>query len=124
MFEGNSSYVSIQDDPLSGGLVQFKDYGSELMKRRTEQMEQVKQITTEVASLSKDIKMETFAQGEIVNEIEGNLVKVKGNVKKAEKEAFETEILTRKSKKSLYMLGGIILVLLFMIIYFIWKITK
>lgn len=115
---------SIQEDPLSGNLIQFKDCESELMQRRTEQMEQVKRITTEVASLSNDIKLETFAQGEKVNKIEGNLEKMTTNVKQAEKEAQETEILTRKNKKGLYFLGSIFLFLIFIIVYFISKMIK
>jgi t-SNARE complex subunit (syntaxin) len=121
----NASYFSSShDDPLSGGLIKFKDYGNELMRRRTEQIEQVKKITTDVALLSNDIKLDTFAQGEKMNEIEGNIMKMHSNVTKAEKETFETEILTRKNKKGLYILVGIMLSLIILIIYFISKMIK
>ena len=121
----NSSYFSsAHDDPLSGGLIKFKDYGSELMRRRTEQIEQVKKITNDVALLSNDIKLDTFAQGEKMNEIEGNIMKMHSNVTKAEKETFDTEILTRKSKKGLYVLGGVMLSLIVLIVYFISKMIK
>jgi t-SNARE complex subunit (syntaxin) len=109
---------------LSGGLIKFKDYVNELMKRRTEEIEQVKRITTEVASLSNDIKFETFNQGEKMNEIEGNIVKMSTNVKKAEKETQETEILTRKNKKGLYFLICVLLSLIFIIVYIISKMIK
>jgi t-SNARE complex subunit (syntaxin) len=121
----NASYFSSShDDPLSGGLIKFKDYGNELMRRRTEQIEQVKKITTDVALLSNDIKLDTFAQGEKMNEIEGNIMKMHSNVTKAEKETFDTEILTRKNKKGLYILVGIMLSLIILIIYFISKMIK
>jgi t-SNARE complex subunit (syntaxin) len=121
----NASYFSSShDDPLSGGLIKFKDYGNELMRRRTEQIEQVNKITTDVALLSNDIKLDTFAQGEKMNEIEGNIMKMHSNVTKAEKETFETEILTRKNKKGLYILVGIMLSLIILIIYFISKMIK
>ena len=94
------------------------------MKRRTEEIEQVKRITTEVASLSNDIKFETFNQGEKMNEIEGNIVKMSTNVKKAEKETQETEILTRKNKKGLYFLICVLLFLIFIIVYIISKMIK
>jgi t-SNARE complex subunit (syntaxin) len=109
---------------LSGGLIKFKDYGNELMKRRTEEIEQVKRITTEVASLSNDIKFETFNQGEKMNEIEGNIVKMSINVKKAEKETQDTEILTRKNQKGLYFLICVLLFLIFIIVYIISKMIK
>ena len=121
----NSSYFSSShDDPLSGGLIKFKDYGNELMRRRTEQIEQVKKITNDVALLSHDIKLDTFAQGEKMNEIEGNIMKMHSNVRKAEKETMDSEILTRKNKKGLYILVGIMLSLIILIIYFISKMIK
>ena len=124
MSDNASYFSSSHDDPLSGGLIKFKDYGNELMRRRTEQIEQVKKITTDVALLSNDIKLDTFAQGEKMNEIEGNIMKMHSNVTKAEKETFDTEILTRKNKKGLYILVGIMLSLIILIIYFISKMIK
>ena len=118
MSDNASYFSSSHDDPLSGGLIKFKDYGNELMRRRTEQIEQVKKITTDVALLSNDIKLDTFAQGEKMNEIEGNIMKMHSNVMKAEKETFDTEILTRKNKKGLYILVGIMLSLIIVILLY------
>ena len=117
---GSMTYNSV-DDPLSGQIV-MKEYGhnEEYMRRRTEDLMQVKEISAKVASLSTDIKMETFAQGEKLNEIEGNIITVKDNTIKAEKEARETEILTRSNKKKLFCLAGMLVGLL-IILFFIFR---
>jgi t-SNARE complex subunit (syntaxin) len=102
--------------------IQIKVYqNSEAMLKRTEQLENIKNISSTVAQLSDDIKTEVYNQGDILNNIEENVEKVEENTTKGLKEIKETEIITKKSKKNLYFLSLIILFLIGLIIYYLTK---
>ena len=102
--------------------IQIKVYqNSEAMLKRTEQLENIRNISNTVAQLSDDIKTEVYNQGDILNNIEENVEKVNENTKKGAKEIKETEIITNKSKKNLYLLCLLILFLIGLIIYFLTK---
>ena len=94
---------------------------NEAMLKRTEQLEDLRNISSTVSQLSDDIKMEVNKQGEILNNIEENVEKVNENTKKGMKEIKETEIITKKSKKNLYFLCIIIIFLIVLIIYYLNK---
>ena len=94
---------------------------SEAMLKRTEKLEDLRNISSTVSQLSDDIKMEVNKQGEILNNIEENVEKVNENTKKGMKEIKETEIITKKSKKNLYFLCIIIIFLIVLIIYYLNK---
>ena len=114
------NYTSVQDDPLSGQIM-FKEYGGEeVMKQRTETLKQVKEISQKVASLSNDIKMETFQSGEALSAIENKVLTVKDNTAKAQKEAEETEILTRHNKKKLICLA-LLLVFTAVVLFIVFR---
>ncbi len=94
---------------------------NEAMLKRTEQLEDLRNISSTVSQLSDDIKMEVNKQGEILNNIEENVEKVNENTKKGMKEIKETEIITKKSKKNIYFLCIIIIFLIVLIIYYLNK---
>ena len=119
----NNNENNEENDELNN--IQIKVYqNSEAMLKRTEQLEDIKNISSTVAQLSDDIKMEVNKQGEIINNIEDNIGKVHENTSKGLKEIKETEIITKKSKKNLYFLCIIIIFLIVLIIYYLNKLFK
>ena len=77
----------------------------------------MKEISQKVASLSNDIKTETFQSGETLSAIENNVLRVKDNTTKAQKEAEETEILTRHNKKKLICLPLLVFTAIIFIVF-------
>ena len=65
--------------------------------------------------MSNDIKMETFQSGETLSAIENNVLTVKDNTAKAQKEAEETEILTRHKLICLPLLLVFTAIILFIV---------
>ena len=103
-----------------------KEYYSngEILKKRTEELINVKIISSQVASITNDIKMEINEQGIMLNDIEENIRNVDENTNKGLNEIKQIEEVNRKSKKYLYFMCIIIIVLLFLIIYLGYKILK
>ncbi len=103
-----------------------KEYYSngEILKKRTEELVNVKIISSQIASISHDIKMEMNEQGIMLNDIEENIRNVDENTNKGLNEIKQIEEVNRKSKKYLYFMCIIIIVLLFLIIYLGYKILK
>ena len=56
----------------------------------------MKEISQKVASLSNDIKMETFQSGETLSAIENNVLTVKDNTAKAQKDSVFSNGTNRK----------------------------
>ena len=103
-----------------------KEYYSngEILKKRTEELVNVKIISSQIASISHDIKMEMNEQGIMLNDIEENIRNVDENTNKGLNEIKQIEEVNRKSKKYLYFMCIVIIVLLFLIIYLGYKILK
>ena len=119
-FNNNNNNNEFENDEFNN--IQIKVYqNSEAMLKRTEKLEDLRNISSTVSQLSEDIKMEVDKQGDILNNIEENVEKVNENTKKGAKEIKETEILTKKSKTSLYFLCIIIIFLIVLIIYYLNK---
>ena len=125
LYPENSSHKESfsSDDPLSS-KIKFKDYGNEYLQRRQKELEEVKLVSAQVASISSSIKMETFKQGEQMNEIESSIMSMNANVHKAEKEAKETEIITRGNKTKLLYLAIFLVILVIITIYAFCKMFK
>ena len=104
----------------------IKEYYSngEILKKRTEELISVKKISSQVASISNDIRMEMNEQGIMLDDIEENVRNVDENTNKGSNELKEIEKVNRESKKYLYFMCIIIIVLLFLIIYLGYKILK
>ena len=119
-FNNNNNNNNNENDEFNN--MKIKVYqNNEAMLKRTEQLEDLRNISSTVSQLSDDIKMEVNKQGEILNNIEENVEKVNENTKKGMKEIKETEIITKKSKKNLYFLCIIIIFLIVLIIYYLNK---
>ena len=94
----------------------------ELLRKRTDELLNIKNISAQVAEISTAMGIEINEQGKKMETIEKYIDKSEDNTKKAYKEALETEIIVNKSKKRLYCLALFIIILISIIVYLIMKI--
>ena len=94
----------------------------ELLQKRTNELLEIKNISSQVAEISTSMGIEINEQGKKLDTIESNIDRTEENTKKAYKEALETEVIVNKSKKKLYCLAFLIILLIFLIIYLVTKI--
>lgn len=94
----------------------------EIMKKRREELEKVKKISYQVASITNDMKMKINEQGIMLDDIENNVTNVQDNTQKAHKEITKTEFRSKKKKKNLFKLWCFILILFLIIIFYIYRI--
>ena len=94
----------------------------EMLKKRTNELLDIKNISAQVAEISTSMGTEINEQGKKLDSIESNIELTEENTKKAYKEALETEIIVNKSKKKLYCLAILIILLISLIVYLISKI--
>jgi len=94
----------------------------EMLKKRTNELLDIKNISAQVAEISTSMGIEINEQGKKLDSIESNIERTEENTKKAYKEALETEIIVNKSKKKLYCLAILIIILISLIVYLISKI--
>ena len=97
---------------------------AELLKKRTQDLLEVKNVSAQVALMSTDMSLKINEQGKKLDSIESNIDNTEENTKKAYKEALETEIIVRKSKTRLYILGIFIIILIALIIYIMTRIIN
>ena len=89
----------------------------EMLEKRTNDLLEIKNISSQVAEMSTNIGIEINNQGKMIDTIENNVDETEENTKKAYKEALETEIIMNKSKKKLYCLAIMIFFLLALIVF-------
>ena len=93
----------------------------EMLQKRTNDLIEIKSISAQVAEMSNKMSIEINEQGKKLDSIENNVDDTEENTKKAYKEALETEIIMNKSKKKLYCLALMIILLISLIIYIITR---
>lgn len=107
---------------LSGEKVQICEYTDEkYMKERQNILEDVKQISSQVAEMSNSMKENVFQQGEMMNDIENNVIDAKENTLKAEKEIREVDAITKKQNRRICYLLVVVMILIGIIGYIITK---
>ena len=111
-----------KNDPYQNNYQMKFELNDEVLKKRTEELEKVKQISSQVASITDKMKMKIDEQGIIFNDIEGNIQNVEENAEKGLKEIKKTEFKSKKKKKRLYKLWIVILILLLIIVFYCYKI--
>ena len=89
----------------------------EMLEKRTNDLLEIKNISSQVAEMSTNIGIEINNQGKMIDTFENNVDETEENTKKAYKEALETEIIMNKSKKKLYCLAIMIFLLLGLIVF-------
>ena len=92
----------------------------EIMKKRSEELEKVKKISSQVASITNDMQMKINEQGIMLDDIENNITNFQDNTQKAHKEITKTEFKSKKKKKNLFKLWCFILILFLIIIFYIY----
>ncbi len=112
-----------KENEKSQGL-KIIDYtnNEEMLQRRTNELIDIKNISAQVAEMSTSLGIEINEQGKKLDTIESNVERTEENTKKAYKEALETEIIVNKSKKKLYCLAFLIILLICLVIYIVTKI--
>ena len=93
----------------------------EMLQKRTNDLIEIKNISAQVAEMSTKMGLEINDQGKMVDMIENNVDETEENTKKAYKEALETEIIVNKSKKKLYCLAILIILLISLVVFIITK---
>ena len=93
----------------------------EMLQKRTNDLIEIKSISAQVAEMSSKMSIEINEQGKKLDSIENNVDDTEENTKKAYKEALETEIIMNKSKKKLYCLALMIILLISLIVYIITR---
>ena len=94
----------------------------ELLQKRTNELITIKNISAQVAEMSTKMGVEINEQGKKLDTIEGNVDETEENTKKAYKETLDTEIIMNKSKKKLYCLAIMIILMIALIVYVITRI--
>ena len=93
----------------------------EMLQKRTNELLDIKNISAQVAEMSTSMGIEINEQGKKLDTIESNIERTEENTKKAYKEALETEVIVNKSKKKLYCLAFLIILLISLIIFIMTK---
>ena len=123
-------YINIEEQKKKENENESKDglkmieisNNEELLKKRTNELLDIKNISAQVAEMSTSMNIEINEQGKKLDTIESNIELTEEYTKKAYKEALETEVLVNKSKKKLYCLAFLTILLISAIIYIISKI--
>ena len=114
--------AEMENDKEQGIKIKEFSNNDEMLQRRTNDLIEIKNISAQVAEMSTTIGLEINEQGKKLDSIENNVDETEENTKKAYKEALETEIIMNKSKKKLYCLAILIIILISLIVYLISKI--
>ena len=114
--------IEKENEKAQGLVMKEISNNEEMLQKRTEELLEIKNISAQVAEMSTSMGIVINEQGKKLDSIESNVERTEENTKKAYKEALETEIIVNKSKKKLYCLAFLIILLISLIIYLITKI--
>ena len=114
--------IEKENEKAQGLVMKEISNSEEMLQKRTEELLEIKNISAQVAEMSTSMGIVINEQGKKLDSIESNVERTEENTKKAYKEALETEIIVNKSKKKLYCLAFLIILLISLIIYLITKI--
>ena len=96
-------------------IYEYKD--DKLFQDRQEEIEAAINVSSKIVELTDAINTQVKNQGEIINDIENNVIDVQENTKKANKEINEVNKITKKQNKRIFSLLIFIIVLLLIIFY-------
>ena len=109
--------AEMENDKEQGIKIKEFSNNDEMLQRRTNDLIEIKNISAQVAEMSTTIGLEINEQGKKLDIIENNVDETEENTKKAYKEALETEIIMNKSKKKLYCLAALLILLIGFIVF-------
>lgn len=99
--DGTGSKGSFRDSKIA---VRELIDNNEYLKKRQEELEDIKKISSQVKDLTVYMQREVLDQGEQLKSLESNVVESNLNVKKAELEIADAEKTTRKSRNKICLL--------------------
>ncbi len=103
-------------------IYEYKE--DKLFQDRQEEIEAAKNVSSKIVELTDAINTQVKNQGEIINDIENNVIDVQENTKKANKEINEVNKITKKQNKRIFSLLIFIIVLLLIIFYILRQYIK
>ena len=103
-------------------IYEYKE--DKLFQDRQEEIEAAKNVSSKIVELTDVINTQVKNQGEIINDIENNVIDVQENTKKANKEINEVNKITKKQNKRIFSLLIFIIVLLLIIFYILRQYIK
>ena len=96
-------------------IYEYKD--DKLFQERQEEIEAAKNVSSKIVELADAINTQVKNQGEIINDIENNVIDAQENTKKANKEINEVNKITKKQNKRIFSLLIFIIVIILIIFY-------
>ena len=114
--------AEMENDKEQGLKMREFSNNDEMLQKRTNDLIEIKNISAQVAEMSTTIGIEINEQGKKLDSIENNIDETEENTKKAYKEALETEVIMNKSKKKLYCLAALMILLIGFIVFIFTKI--
>ena len=114
--------AEMENDKEQGLKMREFSNNDEMLQKRTNDLIEIKNISAQVAEMSTTIGIEINEQGKKLDSIENNIDETEENTKKAYKEALETEVIMNKSKKKLYCLAALMVLLIGFIVFIFTKI--
>ena len=96
-------------------IYEYKE--DKLFQDRQEEIEAAINVSSKIVELADAINTQVKNQGEIINDIENNVIDVQEKTKKANKEINEVNKITKKQNKRIFSLLIFIIVLLLIIFY-------
>ena len=119
----NNENKENKNDPYQNNYqMKLFESNDEVLKKRTEELEKVKKISSQVASITDKMKFKIDEQGIMLNDIEGIIQNVEENVEKGFKEIKKTEFKSKKKKKRIHKLWIAILILSLIIVFYCYRI--
>ena len=109
--------AEMENDKEQGLKMREFSNNDEMLQKRTNDLIEIKNISAQVAEMSTTIGIEINEQGKKLDSIENNIDETEENTKKAYKEALETEVIMNKSKKKLYCLAALLILLIGFIVF-------
>lgn len=74
-------------------------HNEEDLANRRKELEQIKQTSSQIASLAQHMKQDVHQQGDQLNHVENHIIEAMDNVDKAEQEIKEADKISRTSNK-------------------------
>ena len=103
-------------------IYEYKE--DKLFQDRQEEIEAAINVSSKIVELTDAINTQVKNQGEIINDIENNVIDVQEKTKKANKEINEVNKITKKQNKRIFSLLIFIIVLLLIIFYILSQYIK
>lgn len=89
----------------------------EVLARRKKQLNEMKQTAGEIKELTEEFKKDVFEQGDLIEQVERDIIEVQKNTKNADNEISVAKQVAAKNRKCFYVVGiiGIIVIIVIVV---------